>query len=191
MGISKHDQPRAPNARIKRQNLQKLGGSYRAVRWLSGDPLEVSNALKDPVLIGGGRKVAAGELRWVRSPDKGTVEGRRGAGGLEIGDRSVVGFEQLGSNDLKVSDDVLDRTGDGVGAVRADGNLPLDVRDGVVALETLKGVLCKSRCLRHELVLSFGCVHGLGRSPRGVTHSQGKRYAHEGGDDQADVLHDG
>lgn len=91
-----------------------------------------------------------------------------------------------------MSDDVLDRTGDGVGAVRIDGNLPLDVRDGVVALEALDDVLGKGRCLRLELVLIFGCVHRVSRSPRGVTHSQGERDdAHQGGDDHIDVLHDG
>lgn len=178
--------------RIKRQNLQKLRGTYTSVCRLAGDVIEVINALSNLLIIGASKLLPiALDACWIRSPDYGTVEGNRDAGGFEIGNRNVVGFEHLGSNDLEVSHNVLDRTGDGVGAVSADGNLPLDVHHGVVAREALNDVSCKGRCLRLELVLISDCVHRLRRSPRGATYSQGERYAHQGGDDQVDVLHGG
>lgn len=165
--------------------------THTAVCRLAGDLLEVSNAITVIILRAAGPIWVAADLAWVRSPDQGTVEGHRDASGLETGSRNVLGVENLGSNDLEVSNDILDCTGDSVGAVSADGNLPLDVHHGVVAREALDGIFCKGRCLRLELVLISDCVPRRERSPRDATHSQRERYAHRGGDDQVDVFHDG
>lgn len=135
-----------------------MKGTYTAVCRLAGNRLEVSNAVTVIILRAAGPIWVAADLAWVRSLDQGTVEGHRDASGLETGSGNVLGVENFGSNDIEVSDDILDRTGDSVGAVSADGNLPLDVHHGVVAREALNGVFCTGRCLRLELVLISDCV---------------------------------
>lgn len=140
---------------VKLHRFSGVEGPYRVDRCLAGEALEVFNAVFDIAGIRGCLEDLAVDVFRRRSLDQRAVEGQRDVRGLGAGtgERNVVGFEGLRSNDLKVTDDVLNRAGDGVGAVSADGNLPLGIDHGVVARGALDGILCEARCLLHELVL--------------------------------------
>lgn len=112
--------------------------------------MEVSDAFHDSLPWRESTKSVAVDISWLSKLGRqGTLEGRKAVGGvLASGGRDVVCLEDLGGDDLEVSDDVLDRAGDGLGAVAANGDLPLDVREGVFAVGALDGVLNNGRCLR-------------------------------------------
>lgn len=112
--------------------------------------MEVSDAIHDSLRLRDSGHSVAVDIVWSSDLGRqGAVEGRRAVGGgVGSGGRDVVCLEDLGRDDLEMADDVLDRAGDGLGAVGADGDLPLDVREGVVALGDLDGVLDSGRCLR-------------------------------------------
>lgn len=133
-----------------------LGGvTHRTVFRTAVEAHEVIIAVLDRFPSRVSEKFIAEDVAWSSTLGQGAIEGRRDAGGLEAGDGCDAGFGQdLGSDGLKVSDDVLNRAGDGVGAARGDGDLPCDGRDGVVAQGALHDIVCKSRCLRLELVLT-------------------------------------
>lgn len=123
--------------------------TYRAVCRFAGDLVEVSDAFRDSLRARVSIKsVAVDIVRLSKLGRQGALEGRRAVGVvLGSGGRDVVGLEDLGGDDLEVADDVLDRAGDGFGAVGTDGDLPLDVREGVVAPGALDCVLDNGRCL--------------------------------------------
>lgn len=112
--------------------------------------MEVSDAIHDSLRLRDSGHSVAVDIVWSSDLGRqGAVEGRRAVGGgVHSGGRDVVCLEDLGRDDLEVADDVLDRAGDGLGAAAADGNLPLDVCEGVVALEALNCVLDNGGCLR-------------------------------------------
>lgn len=111
--------------------------------------MEVSDAFHDSLRARYSSKSVAVDIIWLSKLGRqGALEGRRAVDGvLGSGGRNVVCLEDLGRDDLEVADDVLDRAGDGFGAVAADGDLPLDVREGVVAPGALDCVLDNGRCL--------------------------------------------
>ena len=151
--------------------------------------IEVANAIVEFEHLPAVLEEVALEVGWLRCLDQGISEGDRDVGGLGAGNRNVLGSQDLGSDNGKVADDILDRADDGVGAARVYGNLPLDVHNGVDARRALDDVVCKSLCLRLELVSIFGRVCPPMDAPDTWTHSQGKRGAHQDGDDEVDVLH--
>lgn len=113
---------------------------------------------------------------------QGSVRGGRHAGQLVLGarGRNVARLQDMRSDDLKLSDDILDRTGRGEVAAVTEGNHPLNVCDGVVARGALDHVACKRLSLRLRLGLFsiFCCViwemdpseAGIGLQPRRDRH---------------------
>lgn len=179
----------------KTQRFQVGLGTYRAVTRLASfvtETIEVADAVIELEHLPAALEDVALGAAWFGCLDQRIFEGDKDVCGLGTRKRNVVGFQDVGSDDGKVSDDVLDGADDGVGAARADENLPLDVHNGVVARGALDGVVCKVQCLRLGLVPIFGWVCPPIDPLEMCTHSEGNRGAHQEGDDEVkvEVLHD-